>query len=136
MGYEPKRAVRKPDRCEVWIGISLDEAARMRPAFSPWQDNRWPLIEQRMSRWDCKIWLTRNGYPIPPKSSCIGCPFHTNAIWRDMKVNRPEEWQQAVEVDRAAEALFRLLPLTVPCVRHRKCFVSFRQQRIQLDCLL
>ena len=70
---------RSPDRpiVEQWIGISLDEVIRMKPSFESWQVNRWPLVEQRMSRQDCLTWLRRYGYPEPPKSSCIGCPFHS-----------------------------------------------------------
>ena len=58
---------------EQWIGISLDEAIRIKPSFETWRVNRWPLIEQRMTRRDCIAWLKRHDYPIPPKSSCIGC---------------------------------------------------------------
>jgi hypothetical protein len=63
-------------------------------------ENRWPLIEARMSRWDCLKWLERHGYPAPPKSSCIGCPFHSNAHWRAMRDGDPEGWADAVEVDK------------------------------------
>ena len=30
-----------------WIGISLDEVQRMKPARDPWAENRWPLIARR-----------------------------------------------------------------------------------------
>jgi hypothetical protein len=81
---------------EQWIGISLDEATRMKPAREPWTVNRWPLIEKRMSRGDCLEWLRRNDYPRPPKSSCIGCPFHSDDEWRALT---PTEFADAVEVD-------------------------------------
>src|SRR5690606_6623803 len=42
----------------------------------------------------------RNGYPVPMKSACIGCPFHDDRYWRDMRDNRPEEWADAVDFDR------------------------------------
>jgi len=80
-----------------WIGISLDEAVRMKPSRVQYSVNRWPLIEKRMSRSDCLGWMERNGYPTPPKSSCIGCPFHSAAMWRALS---PEEFADAVEVDR------------------------------------
>ena len=86
---------------EQWIGISLDEAIRMKPSFEAWQANRWPLIEQRMTRNDCLRWLERHDYPIPPKSSCIGCPFHSDAAWRRIRDGDPEAWAEAVRVDRA-----------------------------------
>ena len=89
-----------PGSIESWIGISTDEAVRMKPSTVKYMVNRWPLIEQRMSRWDCLNWLERNGYPAPPKSSCIGCPFHSNTHWRHMKHDDPEAWGAAVEMDR------------------------------------
>ncbi|HEX8418480.1 MAG TPA: hypothetical protein VF638_00545 [Sphingomonas sp.] len=98
----PKVAV-----AEQWIGISLDEAIRMKPLFEDWQVNRWPLIERGMTRRDCLRWLARHGYPLPPKSSCIGCPFHSDAVWRRMRDDDPGSWADAVEVDRAIRTGFR-----------------------------
>lgn len=93
---------RSPDHpiVEQWIGISLDEVIRMKPSFESWQVNRWPLVEQRMSRQDCLTWLRRYGYPEPPKSSCIGCPFHSDAMWRAMRDDDAEAWADAIAVDR------------------------------------
>ena len=78
---------------EQWIGMSTDEASRMKPSVEDWQMNRWPLIEQRMSRRDCLAWLRRNHYPTPPKSACIGCPFHDNGRWRHMRDHDREAWR-------------------------------------------
>lgn len=69
---------------EMWIGISQDEAARMKPSTQPWIDTRWPLIERKMTRMDCLAWMRDKGYPQPPKSSCTFCPFHDNAAWRKL----------------------------------------------------
>lgn len=88
----PKHAV-----VEQWIGISLDEAHRMKPSGEPWVEHRWPLIEKRMSRVDCLNWMKMNDYPTPPKSSCTFCPFHSDAQWRNLT---KEEFADAVEVDR------------------------------------
>lgn len=87
--------------CEMWIGISTDEKFRMSPSKVRYIVNRWPLIERRMNRNDCLLWLERNGYPRPPKSACIGCPFHNDAQWRALRDGPPEEWADAVEVDAA-----------------------------------
>ena len=94
----------KPGAIEAWIGISTDEAMRMKPSDVAWLRHRWPLIERRMNRQDCKAWLERHGFPIPPKSSCIGCPYHNDAYWRDMRDHAPGEWQDAVYVDRVIRA--------------------------------
>lgn len=84
---------------EQWIGISLDETIRMKPSQLPYIVHRWPLIEKRKSRSDCLLWLERNKYQIPGKSSCIGCPFHSDEEWRRIKSNKTE-WDDAVEFDR------------------------------------
>jgi hypothetical protein len=91
-----------PGSVNVLIGISLDEAHRMKPARQAYMVNRWPLVEQEVTREDCLDWLEANGYPRPPKSACIGCPFHGrhNDYWREMRDHRPDEWADAVEADR------------------------------------
>lgn len=85
---------------EVLIGISTDEAGRMKPARDKWQRNRWPLIDRGMSRQDCLGWMRRNGYPTPPKSSCIGCPYHSDTQWREIKAD-PQQWADVLEIDAA-----------------------------------
>ena len=85
--------------CEMWVGISTDEAIRMKPSRVQYIVNRWPLIERRMNRNDCQKWLERAGWSAP-KSSCIGCPFHSNAQWRALK-DDPDEWADAVAIDAA-----------------------------------
>jgi hypothetical protein len=84
---------------EVWIGISTDEASRMKPSTRGWQHNRWPLIEKRMSRSDCLLWMGRNGYPVPPRSACTFCPYHNDREWREMRDLDPVSWADAVEAD-------------------------------------
>jgi hypothetical protein len=86
--------------CEMFIGISTDEALRMKPSRETWKIHRWPLIEKGMSRHDCLAWMERKGYPLPPKSSCIGCPFHNDHEWRLIKADS-EAWADALEVDAA-----------------------------------
>jgi hypothetical protein len=86
---------------EVWIGISVDEAARMKPARQQWMTNRWPLIEQNISRTGCLTWMRDHGYPEPPKSSCIGCPFHSDRMWLAMRQDAPQEFADAVAMDAA-----------------------------------
>jgi len=88
------------------IGISLDEAQRMSESRDKWIALRWPLIELGMSRRDCIRWVNDHGYPEPPKSACVGCPYHNDAKWRDMKLNQPEQFADAVEFDKEIRAGF------------------------------
>jgi hypothetical protein len=86
---------------EQWIGISRDEASRMKPARQQWIINRWPLVERLMSREDCLRWLKAHGYPQAPKSACIGCPFHNQRAWQEMQQHDPAAFADAIEVDAA-----------------------------------
>lgn len=79
-----------------WIGISTDEADRMKESREPWIVSRHPLIEMGMSRDDCLAWMKARGYPEPPKSACKWCPFHSEEMWLDQKLNQPAEFAESV----------------------------------------
>ncbi len=122
---------------ETWIGISTDEIIRAKPSFEAWQIKRFPLIEKRFSRRDCLAWLKRQGYPEPPKSACIGCPFHDDGRWRHMRDNDPEAWADVIDVDRALRRGLRGIRGDV--FLHRSCVpldeadLSTAADRGQLD---
>jgi hypothetical protein len=86
---------------EQWVGFSTDEVGRIKDHDEPaYLRTRYPLIELGMSREDCTRWLGARGWTVA-KSACIGCPFHGNRQWRDLRDNHPDEWADAVEFDRA-----------------------------------
>lgn len=93
---------RAPNRIMAvsWIGISTDEIARMKPSQEHYIEKRHPLIELGMSRQDCIRWMRERYGKTPPKSSCTFCPYHDDALWRDMKLHDPESWADAVDIDR------------------------------------
>jgi hypothetical protein len=88
---------RRKGATEMWVGISTDEAFRMKPSRVQYIVNRFPLIERGMNRNACRYWLDQNGWRAP-KSACIGCPFHNAAHWRQLE---PEELADAILVDEA-----------------------------------
>jgi len=82
-----------------WLGISAEESRRCRLSKDRWVENRYPLIfdaSPPMRRAHCFRWLADNGYPRPPRSACIGCPFRSNEEWRALT---PAELADAIEVD-------------------------------------
>lgn len=84
---------------EQWFGISGDEVRRARISKERWKTHRYPLIfEKWMTRSDCLRWLSLNGYPDPPRSACIGCPYHSDAEWREIQAD-PNLWADVVEFD-------------------------------------
>jgi hypothetical protein len=88
-----------------WIGISLDELGRMRPAREPWVATRWPLIENRMTRAGCLEWMRSRGFPEPPRSACVFCPFKSRAEWRRLANEAPADFADAAAFDAEARAL-------------------------------
>ncbi len=98
LGIRPRRPSPKAVSVSLWLGISLDEVVRMRPSREPWIEHRWPLVEARMTRVDCLLWMERHGYPRPPRSACVFCPYHSDAEWRTVRANA-DDWRMAVSVD-------------------------------------
>jgi len=92
------QANRKGQKVEQWIGISTDEYKRMRDSDVKYITNVYPLIDNGVSRSDCKKWLADHNLEEPPRSSCIFCPYHSTAEWRRIK-QIPEDWKGALEVD-------------------------------------
>ena len=113
---------------EVWIGISLDEALRMKPSDVKYITHRWPLIEKRMKRNDCVNWLKAHNLEVPPKSSCVFCPFHDMATWRDLKMSDNGNWKKAVEVDEMIHKIRPPFDLFVHPARKPLVEVDVRNQ--------
>lgn len=87
-----------------WVGISLDEAHRMKPSRVRYSTHIWPLIDRRMTRNDCINWMASRGFPKPPRSACVFCPYHNDHEWRRLRDEEPKEFQRAVEFERKFQA--------------------------------
>jgi hypothetical protein len=83
----------------MWLGISTDERQRLSFVAGKWE-NSYPLVDAMMNRGDCMALVAKMGWPTPPRSSCWMCPNHTTHEWRDIKDNKPKDWQQAIRFDR------------------------------------
>lgn len=102
----------------LYLGITVDEQHRMSIPRIKKFTNVYPFIgvqagyDQRLfdsamakknnfpwSRLDCKNWLKRHDHMIPPKSSCVFCPYTSQTDWVDMHDNRPYEFAISVEID-------------------------------------
>lgn len=125
---EPSRCVfpGRSDSREIPAGVDLlgrlISIRRRKWHPCPWKAHVYPLLNEiwrpdrsietaaflpaRETRSDCGDWLARH-YPgrTFPRSACVGCPFRSNAEWRDMRDNRPEEWADACDFDEAMRAV-------------------------------
>lgn len=105
---------------EVWTGITVDEADRMKPSQFTWCLKTYPLIDLNYDRHECIVWLLSNGYPVPPKSSCVFCPFQSQDRWRRAKETQSSDWTTAVSVDRAVRNSTKK-GIKQPAFLHRSC---------------
>ena len=83
-----------------WLGISLDEVHRMKPSQVAYSTHIWPLIERRITRNDCINWMAKHGFPRPPRSACVFCPYHNDTEWRALRDEEPEQFARAVNFER------------------------------------
>lgn len=115
------RRVPRGQVAEQWIGFSTDETGRVsdrEPVL--YLRPRYPLLELGMDRKACLRFLRSRGWDTVGKSACIGCPYHGNAQWRDLRDHHPEEWADAVAFDEAIRrGGARGLPLDGQAFLHR-----------------
>ena len=90
-----------------WIGISWDEIQRAKESRVKFMQKRHPLLEQKITRHDCHQWMQQKGYPVPPRSACYFCPFHSNNEWRRMRDEDPESFQKAIDYDHKLRQAFQ-----------------------------
>lgn len=82
------------------LGISVDEWHRARTDSGiAHQCLEYPLIDLRLTRQDCMNIIRDAGLPVPPKSSCYFCPFHSRANWQELKREQPELFQKSVDLE-------------------------------------
>ena len=99
LGLKRRQKTPSGTTVELWLGISTDEAVRMRTSRDRWIRNRYPLIESGMSRQDCLAWWeARYDRPLE-RSACVGCPYQSRRRWVETKRRFPELFDEAVEID-------------------------------------
>ena len=123
LGLKPRQRVPADTVVEMWLGISTDEAHRMKTSRDRWIVNRYPLIEAGMSRRDCMGWWeVRFDKPLE-RSACVGCPFQSRRRWVETRRRWPGLFAEAVEIDdklRGGLAYVKepyLHPMRIPLAR-------------------
>ena len=88
----------------VGLGISFDERLRVRYPLideeTPWKMRDYPFVDGKIDRAQCLVIIQQAGLPVPPKSSCWFCPYHSQRTWQALRDTRPELFEQAVALER------------------------------------
>jgi hypothetical protein len=64
-------------RVGLMLGISVDEYHRMRDSSAARIEHVYPLVDRRLTRWQCRDIIERAGLAVPWKSSCWFCPYRS-----------------------------------------------------------
>jgi hypothetical protein len=97
----------KEVKVHEWMGISIDEAHRMKPSQESWIKKTYPLIEHGFTRQHCLEWMAEHNYLQPPRSACRYCPFHSNKEWVRSKIDHPEEFAKSVAFEKKMQEAAR-----------------------------
>lgn len=98
-----RRGATEEEMAVVGIGISTDKPGRVGSEVDPrsrYQLRRYPLYEMGLSRADCRQVILGAGLPVPPRSACWFCPFHSAEEWRRMARREPGLFARACALER------------------------------------
>ncbi len=101
LGVRPRQNLSSETHVEMWLGITEDEALRVKPSRNWWISNRYPLIDDLpLTREQCQEWFAEH-YPGRnlTRSACVGCPFRSSPSWLDVKRSEPALYSEVVEID-------------------------------------
>ena len=90
---------------DYWIGMSFDEARRVKYPSGKWQ-KRYPLFEAQILREQAIKIVEDYGLPEPPRSACWMCPNRHDDEWEWMKKNVPQDFKKAVVFEKELQEDF------------------------------
>jgi len=88
------------ERIALMLGISVDEFHRMRDSGFKRIENVYPLVDERLTRNDCRVILERAGLATPPKSSCWFCPYRSARSQSELLKQYPTLREMGEELER------------------------------------
>lgn len=80
-------------KCGKYLDVCKCEGAK--PQLHP-----AGVMRPRHRRDDCLKWMDRHGYPEPPRSACVYCPYHSDREWNRLKTQEPKEFERAVRFEK------------------------------------
>ena len=115
----------------TWLGISTDEWTRMAASGVKAFELLYPLIDYGYSRDDCEAYIIDHDYPVPVKSACIGCPYHSDPTWDDLtdaEIEDVAEFEDGVNENIKAHPKLKDLPYFANGVRVHSSMAPIRQR--------
>ena len=115
----------------TWLGISTDEWTRMAVSSVKAFELLYPLIDYGYSRSDCESYIIDHNYPVPVKSACIGCPFHSNPTWNDLndaEIEDVSDFEEGVNKIIQNDPKLKDLPYFANGVRVHGSMTSIRER--------
>lgn len=86
-------------QAHMLLGITTDEAIRVKTSSLKWITNAYPLIDLGWSRDHCIDYL--EGLNLEAvKSACVFCPYRNEHGWMKIREN-PADWAAAIAYDEA-----------------------------------
>jgi hypothetical protein len=100
-----KQAWERGEKVVKLVGFDAGEPWRAKDHDSKRYSVRYPLIEWGWDREDCIATIERNGFSVPPKSSCFFCPEMSEVEILQLQEDNPELLERALEMERNNTAL-------------------------------
>lgn len=85
---------------KVSMGISTDEFHRAKDSPVKEIEHQYPLLDKKISRFECGNIIRDAGLPVPPKSACFFCPYKRLEDWRTMAKDEPELFERACDLEK------------------------------------
>lgn len=85
---------------DLLLGISLDEAHRMKASRVKYLRHLYPLVDLGWRRQDTIDYVESVTGRTPPRSACVFCPYRSAASWVEIRDGDPDGWERSIEVDR------------------------------------
>jgi len=82
----------------IWF-LGFDYGERNRAKKYPKEIYRFPLIEMKINRRDCKKIIKDFGLKVPVKSGCFFCPFTKVANWKRLYLRHPDLFKKAITLE-------------------------------------
>lgn len=112
------------------LGISASEPQRKRDDLAV----RYPLVEQGITRGECRRIIQRAGLDQPIKSGCFFCPGQNLDNWRRLYHDHPDLYERAIALeDNASERCQKWATLDTHGISLRQHAKRRWQGQMQMD---